>query len=203
MKTSGIYKIVNISNGKYYVGSSNDIEWRTYNHFRKLKLRKHENPHLQSAWNLYGESMFEVVVVEKIARGSLLLTEQKYLDVAKTDRMKCYNQTFVAGCGPGHTKGVPFSDAHIKSLSQSHKGQKAWNEGKNKETNPSVKRMSDTKQGKVCFARSYTFVSPTTEIVHIHNLKQHCRDNNLTYTTMVQLARGNRYKSHKGWKQYV
>jgi len=37
-KISGIYKIVNKVNGKYYVGSSNDIERRWYNGWSILSL---------------------------------------------------------------------------------------------------------------------------------------------------------------------
>ena len=56
-KISGIYKIVNKVNGKYYVGSSNDVlKTRFYEHKRLLTKNKHFNVKLQNAWNKYGES---------------------------------------------------------------------------------------------------------------------------------------------------
>ena len=54
-KISGIYKIVNKVNGKYYVGRSKNItgshNGRWYHHTHKLKYNSHNNKHLQSAWN--------------------------------------------------------------------------------------------------------------------------------------------------------
>jgi hypothetical protein len=53
-------------------------------------------------------------------------------------------------------------------------------------------------------AKSYMFISPSVEVVQIHNLKQYCRINNPTYSTMIQLSHGKGgYKSHKGWTKYV
>ena len=45
-KISGIYEIICLVNGKYYVGSSKDILYRKGKHLGKLKRNKHENPHL-------------------------------------------------------------------------------------------------------------------------------------------------------------
>ncbi len=198
---SGIYKIVNRVNGKYYVGSSNNIGWRTYSHFHKLKLGKHENSHLQNAWNKYGESAFEIVIVEELPKELLLITEQKYLDLAKIDT-QTYNMCYIAGCGPGHKKGVKFSPSHIQNLRISHRGQTAWNRGKTKDQTPSIKRMSLSKTGRSNdkIAKNYWFVNPTGETIHIHNLQEYCKNNGLNGTTMNLLFHGKRgYKSHRGW----
>ena len=99
-KISGIYKIVNKVNGKYYVGSSRDVlKCRFYEHKRLLTKNKHFNKHLQNSWNVYGESNFEFVLVESCNddRFSLLKCEQKYLDIAKNYKTDCYNMTFTAG----------------------------------------------------------------------------------------------------------
>lgn len=53
-KISGIYKILNIKNGKFYIGSSNNIKVRWSQHKTLLKNNKHENKYLQNAWNKYG-----------------------------------------------------------------------------------------------------------------------------------------------------
>lgn len=98
-KISGIYKIINKTNGKYYVGSSGDLSFRWNIHKLNLNKKEHWNIHLQSAWNKYGKSKFEFRFVEKIPKDQLLITEQKYLDVAKNEKDKCYNLTFHAGGG--------------------------------------------------------------------------------------------------------
>lgn len=117
-KISGIYKIVNKVNGKYYVGSSNDIlKNRFYEHKRLLNKNKHFNIKLQNAWNKYGEANFEFIFVEKCnyTRTSLLECEQKYLDIANKEKSRCYNMTFVAG-------RVEWTPELRNKISKLHKG---------------------------------------------------------------------------------
>jgi group I intron endonuclease len=54
----GLYKIVNRATGQCYVGQSQRVRKRLSEHFRLLRLNKHTNPHLQNAWNKYGEDAF-------------------------------------------------------------------------------------------------------------------------------------------------
>lgn len=100
MKISGIYKIINKVNGKYYVGSSENIVCEKSGRFKRHKkdLRKgnHHSIHLQRAWNKYSEQNFDFTVVEQFAGTAemLLNLEQKYLDIAKQEKHKCYNMRF-------------------------------------------------------------------------------------------------------------
>lgn len=55
----GIYKIV--INNKAYVGSSFNIERRIIQHKSDLKNQRHDNPHLQNAYNKYNEFNFEIL----------------------------------------------------------------------------------------------------------------------------------------------
>jgi group I intron endonuclease len=100
-KVSGIYKIINKINGKYYVGSSKNINYgyhsRWNRHKRDLNKKIHRNDHLQRSWDKYGEDNFDWVLVEKIPEEKLVETEQKYLDIAKTEQDKCYNTMFTVG----------------------------------------------------------------------------------------------------------
>lgn len=96
-KISGIYKIVNKVNGKYYVGSSNDVcgkFGRWYEHRKKLINNTHVNEYLQNAWNKYGEFSFDFLIIEQCKTNQLLSIEQKYLDIAKNEKQKCYNLSF-------------------------------------------------------------------------------------------------------------
>ena len=61
---SGIYKILNNINGKIYIGSTKNFNKRWVTHKYLLRLNKHENKHLQYAWNKYGEVHFEFIKVE-------------------------------------------------------------------------------------------------------------------------------------------
>lgn len=63
---SGIYRIRNTTTGKAYIGQSRDIPQRIYTHRRTLRKGTHHNPHLQAAWNLYGEPAFVFEILEEI-----------------------------------------------------------------------------------------------------------------------------------------
>lgn len=77
---SGIYKITNIVNNKIYIGSSRNIKNRWFKHTALLRHNKHENKHLQNAWNKYGEENFKFEIVEQCEVEELLIREQFYLD---------------------------------------------------------------------------------------------------------------------------
>ena len=57
--TQGIYKIINVLNNKFYVGSAVDFTARKRRHWWALRSQRHANRHLQSAWNKYGEENFK------------------------------------------------------------------------------------------------------------------------------------------------
>jgi group I intron endonuclease len=62
----GIYKIINVVNNKFYVGSAVDLKRRRIRHFSELRTGKHNNKHLQAAWDKYGEPAFIFVVLEEV-----------------------------------------------------------------------------------------------------------------------------------------
>lgn len=119
MSISGVvYAIVNIVNGKLYIGSTVDFEKRKSAHKRQLRSGTHHSKHLQRAYNKYGESVFEFRILEYVdRRDQLLEREQFHIDSHKSYlRSKGYNVSRKAtNCvlyGEEHwTFGVP-SDQH-------------------------------------------------------------------------------------------
>ena len=103
-KISGIYKIVNKVNGKYYVGSSTNISDTSHGRWKRhkylLNKNSHFNIHLQRAWNKYGKNNFIFSFIEETLSKYTLKLEQKYLDIAKNEQDKCYNQNFISGIPP-------------------------------------------------------------------------------------------------------
>jgi len=83
MNKTGIYKITNKRNGKFYIGSSKQIERRWWEHQNDLNKNKHDNHKLQTAWNHYGSIEFEFTIIENVEESQLLIREQFYLDTFK------------------------------------------------------------------------------------------------------------------------
>ena len=60
----GIYQIRNLVDNKIYIGSSKSLYQRLRRHLNNLRKNKHDNQHLQNAFNKYGESSFIFEIVE-------------------------------------------------------------------------------------------------------------------------------------------
>jgi group I intron endonuclease len=91
MKKSGIYKIINVVNNKFYVGSAVDLRRRKTRHFCELRTGKHKNAHLQAAWNKYGEKAFTFVIVEEHPEGADLLAAENIWLKEHVGKDYCYN----------------------------------------------------------------------------------------------------------------
>lgn len=94
---SGIYKILCVPTGKFYIGSSNNVKRRWGEHRKRLRQGSHPSAHLQNAWNLHGEASFEFVVLELTPVEILLSREQVWLDSTKSYERKIgYNSALRA-----------------------------------------------------------------------------------------------------------
>lgn len=76
----GIYKIVNLINGKSYIGSSKNIRMRLWEHRAKLRHNNHHNQHLQNSWNKYGEDNFDYCILELCSCEQQYAREQFYIN---------------------------------------------------------------------------------------------------------------------------
>lgn len=88
---SGIYKITCKPTGRFYIGSSNDIETRWYHHKRDLKNNNHYNRLLSRACKKYGFNSFEWEVIEECPSETLLEREQYYIDILQPFNRKGFN----------------------------------------------------------------------------------------------------------------
>jgi group I intron endonuclease len=134
-KSPGIYIIKNKKNGNFYLGQSGNLRRRWQSHHQRLIKGIHSNPHLQAAWNKYGESAFEFLVLEYCAIEQLDEREQRYL-TSHVEKGNCYNIAKDATApmrGKTHTpearqkiaeagRGRVFSDETRQKMSNSLKG---------------------------------------------------------------------------------
>ena len=119
---SGIYKIVNAANGKYYLGSTNRLSYRWYRHRMNLRSGKHKNPHLQSAWNKYGDANFQFFVVEYCPETELFEREVKHLKECEKNPNTSYNLVYVPG-GGSFFKGRKHSEETKRKMSERRRGE--------------------------------------------------------------------------------
>ena len=150
---SGIYQITCLVNLKIYIGSTANFERRLKTHKTTLKNNKHKNPHLQSAFNKYGESNFIYEVVEYCEENNLKVAEQTWMD--KTEcyiREKGFNNCKLSD----RPTGYKHTEASRKIMSDKKKGTKQSAEtiakrveilkGR-KHSEESKKKMSEIKLG--------------------------------------------------------
>jgi len=58
-----VYRIYNTKNNRIYIGSTNNWIARKAEHTIRLRENRHHNKYLQKDFNIYGESVFEFLVL--------------------------------------------------------------------------------------------------------------------------------------------
>jgi group I intron endonuclease len=133
---SGIYEIVNLVNGKRYVGSAVNLMLRWRQHRGALRGNNHGNRHLQSSWGKHGEPAFAFAVIETCDPSDLLTREQATIDRLCPEFNIC--PTAGSTLGRRHskqtrdkiaakragTKMPPRSAEHRAKMSAIHRGRK-------------------------------------------------------------------------------
>lgn len=119
-QSCGVYRIKNIIDDKCYIGSTTGIlKKRCCSHKTKLKHNKHQNDHLQNAWNKHGENNFEFSLVELCDHNSTFVREQYYIDTLHPE----YNIIQFAG---GGIKGFKHKEKTKKLISELQTGENHW-----------------------------------------------------------------------------
>ncbi|HQS15017.1 MAG: hypothetical protein B7Y08_25495 [Rhodospirillales bacterium 24-66-33] len=113
---SGIYEIVNLANGKRYIGSAVNLRRRWSAHRGALKAGNHVNIHLQRSWNARGAQAFVFAVVEYCDRADLIRREQHHIDALRPEYNLCPRA--------GSTLGVRRSAEQLLRASAAHLGKR-------------------------------------------------------------------------------
>lgn len=98
LKTSGIYAIINICNGRTYIGSAINIQRRWEIHKDELKRNIHGNIYLQDAFNKHGINILVFSLIEFVKdKSKLLEREQLYMERFNSIVPNGYNICKIAG----------------------------------------------------------------------------------------------------------
>jgi group I intron endonuclease len=179
---SGIYCIINLVNKKIYIGSAIDFNRRKGVHLSKLKLNKHDNPHLQRAYNKYGYNKFIFEIIEYIEQREsisnikdfeaiLLKREDYWISFYRKTigKENVYNIREHANSNLGYIfseeSKKEISKNHVGMLGKKHSGETKQEMSKNRggENNPFFgKKHSEESRRKMVKARVGRKVSNET-----------------------------------------
>jgi len=204
---SGIYKILNRTNGKCYIGSSQNVPLRLKKHKALLNRNKHHSIKLQRAWNKYGEFVFDFIFIHKCSIKECLILEQFYLtelnpsyNIAKNatapmlGRKQSEEQKQKISIKLKNRKKQPFTKEHKQNLSLSHKGQIPWNKGKfsSEITKHKIRLTRKKHQIRCSNGQIYPSISEAAKCLNIHKqliwkvLKGHAKHTNKLWFTYVK-----------------
>ncbi len=221
---SGIYALYWWEQDLVYVGLSQDLSARKYEHFKLLNKNKHTNYKVQKAYNLY--STPEFIVLEYCPIPCLAEKEKYWCQEfnALGNNGLCLVEPGIVGFGV-HSNASKYSKFQIlKVFSLLYKTSYTHRDISEK-TAVSISTVSDIKNAvshlwlqdaypekyflmrnrivpisqKSLRKTSTTLISPAGELVEVFNIREFAKINNLHNTCLGEVIRGKR-KSHKGYK---
>jgi group I intron endonuclease len=121
---SGIYQIVNVENGKRYIGSAVDFKKRWSAHMGELRRGTHHSVSLQRAYKKHGEGAIQCGIILNCPpnKWDLLYNEQWFIDMDNPE----YNTCKKAGNCMGRKFSVE-SRAKLSAAAKEHKHTPEWN----------------------------------------------------------------------------
>ena len=183
--TSGIYIVVNIKNGKVYIGKAKDLHRRWNDHKRMLNEGSHFNRHLQFAWDKYKEKAFSFKILEYCSVDQLNEREIHHIAIYRA-RGLAYNLTnggdglsnmteeIRSKIGDG-MRGKTHTDETKRKMSEAHKGLPRSEEHK--------RRLSESQLGKI--------VSEETRLKQSEAAKRRLPISDETRKKMSESSKGN------------
>lgn len=143
-KDSGIYRIVNLVNGRIYIGSSVRFINRVWMHRHQFRHNKHPNVFLQRDYDKCGPDSFKFEILEIVPiKENLITREQCYIDIYYDNGVNCYNMTPTAGS----TLGRKFSEETKMKMSAIHAGKAGTMTGKH-HTDETKRKISLASKGR-------------------------------------------------------
>lgn len=189
----GIYVIENLTNGHFYIGQADGLRRRFNEHSSLLERGKHDNTHLQRAYQKYGSEGFVMFMMQSCPEADLNRIEQEWVDLFWDGCKTCYNIKVVAN-KPPNRKGAKLTPEQLQRWSDVKKGKRFTEEHKRK--------IGESHKGQTYMAKTFDvrLQSPTGEVFGpITNLNQFAKTHNLLAQGLGALIRG-KISQTKGWK---
>lgn len=200
-KLSGIYEIINLANGKRYIGSAQEFKCRWKDHCRSLKNNKHQNKHFQSSFNKHFEEFgnenfleFRVIeVMKNSTKKERLIREEFWINFAKKERVCLYNANLTPTKEFYTWSIMPKETKQRQSVSAKNR----WNRDRNKII---AQRQSSEYKSVLSKSKSkfYMLCNPNGKNVEIFNMKEFCEKNNFTKKYFYFLING-KIDSYLNW----
>lgn len=201
-KKTGIYKIINTINDKFYIGSSSYCLYQRFiSHRLLLKQEKHHNRHLQNAVNKYGIDNFSIEIVEYCDLDLCLAREQYYIDTLRPHYNLCQKAD--------STLGIKKTKEAAKKSAIWHTGRKRSEETKQRmrESRKGFKPSEEHKKniGLSCMGnvghshRAFIVTSPDGTIYNEKGIRPFCKKHVLNQGGFNQMILG-KVPHYKGWK---
>ena len=138
-----IYKIINVINGKFYIGSTLNFEKRQKQHIEQLRRQRHHCLHLQNAFKEYGEEnfIFECRKVNVKDVKQLHKLEERYIQLCWNSG-ELYNCSKKAGGGDNVTTSPKYKEFCLRQT-------QILNERYSNMTLEERQRLSNIKKGEL------------------------------------------------------
>lgn len=221
---SGIYKITNTFNGRFYIGSAKEFKSRWKGHEYSLRKNKHSNKFLQADYNKCGSDMFEFTILEIVVgnKSERLKKEELYIKKHYDNQEICYNLCKTAFSPEGTFR----KDSEERKNKRSKAFKNTWANPANRKSminklikrsaNPEYKlnqsiatktqwsfqkdKMSNAiKIGRQKNAKEYFFISPEGIEHKGSNILDFAKKMNLDFRALCEVVSG-KALSHKGWR---
>lgn len=160
-EVSGVYRIRNLTNNKFYIGSTNNLYRRFIQHKTLLEKGVHHSIYLQRAFDKYGTSQFIMEVLLLCKQEYLLYYEQQLIYELEPD----YNMNKEATSN----RGYKWSEQSRQKASESHLGNQ--NALGHKLSEESKQLISASRKGKY-IGEQNGFYGKT----HTEEIRQRIRD---------------------------
>lgn len=138
MSKTVIYTITNLINNKIYLGYTTNFPLRRLQHLSTLRCNRHDNEHLQNAWNKHGEKNFTVEILDS-CEPQFLVSQEHYW----SNLLRVHDRNYGYNILPTHPYELAnsHSEESKRKISEANKGRKM--------TKEHIEKIASQRRGRV------------------------------------------------------